>query len=239
VKICDTVAGDEQEDKRRPERGRYEWPDAIPKGIAKNPTKETWDIGGHIEVAVIFSGDDETQAAEEGKKTAKIQDASLLQGETVEGRQYEVHLDLIGKAPKDEQVRNDDTRSNNIRSTPSVDGNVQNQDQGNAENGEWIDSEEAADIKAQSNPIRGMRKAFERVHEYKTGMNKKGNDTRTPDVTGKFDSRNVMKACTENERRDQMLEQDTANREGAKDIQVGTMPRRLHKTTVASHSAFV
>jgi hypothetical protein len=55
-KVGHTVAGDQQQNKRRPKHGRYEWPDAIPKSIAKNSAEETWNIGGHIEVASELSG---------------------------------------------------------------------------------------------------------------------------------------------------------------------------------------
>jgi hypothetical protein len=100
VKVGEAVPTDEGKNEGRPNRGRYKRRDTIPERIAKDPTEKAWNISGHVKVASRFPRDQKSQAAEEGQQAAQIEDTSPLQSQIIESGQHEVHLDLVGKAPK-------------------------------------------------------------------------------------------------------------------------------------------
>jgi hypothetical protein len=116
---------------------------------------------------------------------------------------------------------------------------VQNKGQRNTEDGERIDSKEAAEKKAQGNAASGLGKTLDGIHKYKAGVDEEGNYAGASDLTGKLDNRNVMKACMSDERGYQMLEEDTGNCECAKDIKVGSMSHGIHISAMVPHGSFV
>jgi hypothetical protein len=61
-------------------------------------------------------------------------------------------------------------------------------------------------------------------------MNKEGYHARTANLTGKLDNSKVVKTCMGDQRRYQMLDEDSRYRKGAKNVQVGAM---AHKALAA------
>ena len=54
--LSETVAREEQEDERRPERGRQKRTDAITERIAEDPAEKARDIGNEVEVSARHLG---------------------------------------------------------------------------------------------------------------------------------------------------------------------------------------